>query len=180
MINLIVVFPRLQDAQNIRNLLVRNGIDVMAVCTSGAQVITVTDHLDDAIVVSGYKLQDMMYSELRGYLPSEFEMLVVASQTHFSDCSTNDVVCLSMPIKSYDFLRAIENMHEVIYRRRKKAKLKPKVRTAEEQAVIENAKMMLMTEKEMTEGEAHKYLQKKSMDAGKSLVETAHMILDLF
>ena len=32
----------------------------------------------------------------------------------------------------------------------------------------------------MTEEEAHRYLQKKSMDNGTNLVETAHMILDVF
>lgn len=64
MISVIVVFPKLEEAKSIKNLLVRNGIDVMAACTTAAQVINLTDDLDFGIVISGYKLIDMMYSEL--------------------------------------------------------------------------------------------------------------------
>ncbi len=46
--------------------------------------------------------------------------------------------------------------------------------------MITHAKLMLIQQKGMTEEEAHKYLQKKSMDNGTNLVETAHMILDVF
>ena len=31
-----------------------------------------------------------------------------------------------------------------------------------------------------TEEEAHRYLQKQSMDSGTNLVETAYMVLDMF
>ena len=41
MINVIVVFPKPEDAKNIRSLLVRNGYHVAAVCTAGAQVLQV-------------------------------------------------------------------------------------------------------------------------------------------
>ena len=38
MVNIIVVFPKLEDAKNIRNLLARNGYSVIGVCCTGAQV----------------------------------------------------------------------------------------------------------------------------------------------
>ena len=37
--NVIVVFPKLEDGKKIRSILVRNGINVDAVCTSGAQAL---------------------------------------------------------------------------------------------------------------------------------------------
>ena len=64
MASIIVVFPKVEDAKNIRNLLVRNGYSVAAVCTSGAQVLNYADSLNYGIVVCGYKFADMMYSEL--------------------------------------------------------------------------------------------------------------------
>ena len=64
-------------------------------------------------------------------------------------------------------------------RRRKKEKQKPKPRSKEERAVIENAKALLMERNHMTESEAHRYIQKCSMDRGTNLVETAQMILAL-
>ena len=45
--------------------------------------------------------------------------------------------------------------------------------------LIERAKALLMEKKSMTEIQAHKYLQKCSMDSGTNMVETAHMILDI-
>ena len=39
------------------------------------------------------------------------------------------------------------------------------------------AKKVLITQRNMTEPEAHRYLQKMSMDAGRSLAETARMVL---
>ena len=43
--------------------------------------------------------------------------------------------------------------------------------------VIEEAKAMLMTRNHMTEEEAHRYIQKCSMEGGNNIVETAQMLL---
>ena len=57
MANIIVVFPKIEDAKNIRNLLVRYGFSVSAVCTTGAQAISTADGLDDGIVaVIGFRI----------------------------------------------------------------------------------------------------------------------------
>ena len=39
MIGIIVVFPKKENAINIRNLLVRNGVNVTGVATTGAQAM---------------------------------------------------------------------------------------------------------------------------------------------
>lgn len=180
MISVIVVFPKLEEAKSIKSLLVRNGIEVIAACTTAAQVINLVDDLDYGIVVSGYKFVDMMYSELLDCLPDTFDMLLVASKRYYAECSASDVVCLSMPIKAADLVDTVDLMYNKLYRQMKKHKSKPAVRTEEEKRVIANAKLMLMEQKRMTEEEAHKYLQKMSMDNGTGLVETAHMVLDVF
>lgn len=180
MISVIVVFPKLEEAKSVKNLLIRNGIDVIAACTTAAQVINLTDDLDYGIVVSGYKLIDMMYSELLYYLPDTFDMLLVASKRYYSECSSSDIVCLSMPIKAADLVEHVQLMYDNLYCRMKMGKSKPAVRTEEEKQIISHAKMVLMKQKAMTEEEAHSYLQKRSMDNGTNLVETAHMILDIF
>ena len=85
-----------------------------------------------------------------------------------------------MPIKAADLVDTVNLMYDKLYYQMKRAKAKPAIRTEEEKQVITHAKLMLMQQKGMTEEEAHKYLQKKSMDNGTNLVETAHMILDVF
>lgn len=60
----------------------------------------------------------------------------------------------------------------------KKRKSRPKERTEEEKKVIKAAKLKLMHDFEYDEQDAHRYLQKKSMDNGINIVEMAYMILD--
>ena len=59
-------------------------MDVIGVCTTGAQAMHYADTVDDGIVVCGYRMKDMMYTQLREYLPESFEMLLVASQDKWS------------------------------------------------------------------------------------------------
>jgi len=74
MSSIIVAFPKIEDAKAIKNLLVRNGYDVAAPCISGAQVINLADSLSDGIIVCGYKLGDMVYSELYDYKPKIYKI----------------------------------------------------------------------------------------------------------
>ena len=62
-------------------------------------------------------------------------------------------------------------------REKKKEKAKPKKRSPEEQKMIDDAKALIMDRNHLTEEEAFRYIQKTSMDTGRSMVETAEMIL---
>lgn len=179
MIGIIVVFPKKENAINIRNLLVRNGVNVTGVATTGAQAMHYADTVDEGIVVCGYKLKDMMYTDLREYLPENFDMLLVASQDKWSDGLVQGVMGLSMPIKVYDLMNTIEMMLTDIDRRRRKRKKQLKNRDPKQQETVRKAKELLMARNNMTEEEAHRYLQKSSMDSGTNMVETAEMVLSI-
>lgn len=69
MTNIIIALPRLEDAKSIKNILVRGGFRVTGICTTGAQAISQADDLHVGIVICGYKLMDMVYSELHECLP---------------------------------------------------------------------------------------------------------------
>ena len=179
MTNIIVALPKLEDAKGIKNVLVRNGFHVIAVCTTGAQTISQADELNDGIVICGYKLTDMVYSGLRECLPSAFTMLLVASDHLLCECSGTGIVCLSMPLKVHDLISTVGMLAEETERRRRKARLTPKMRNTEEKAIIQEAKKLLMVRNHLTEEEAHRYLQKTSMESGTNMVETASMVLAL-
>ena len=140
MSSIIVVFPKKEIATNIRNILVRNGFDVIGVGVTGAQAVQLADNLDDGIVVCGYKMTDMLYNEL---------------------------------------MNTIEMMAQSIGRRRKKRRAELKNRNPEQQALVKEAKSLLMERNNMTEEEAHRYLQKCSMESGVNMVETAQMVLSI-
>ena len=65
-----------------------------------------------------------------------------------------------------------------IRRRRKRKKERPQ-RDPKQQKLIKDAKELLMARNNMTEEEAHRYLQKCSMDSGNNIVETAEMVLSI-
>ena len=176
MVGIIVVFPNKDNAANIRNLLARNGMAVTGVCTSGAQAIHYADTVDEGIVVCGCKLKDMMYTDLREYLPKEFDMLLLAPPDRWSGRETEGVISLSMPLKAYDFINTMEMMLTNLKRRRKKKRETGK-RDPAQQALIGKAKELLMERNHMSEEEAHRYIQKCSMDSGTDMTETAEMIL---
>lgn len=179
MANIVVLFSKIENAKNIKNILVRSGFSVAAVCTTGAQAIQSAEGLEDGILVCGYKYSDMMYSELYEYLPKEFEMLLVASPRLLGDGVENDIVKLAMPIQVHDLVSTVEMMDYNIERRKKKLRSKPKVRVEKDKEIIWQAKVLLMERNNMTEEEAHRYIQKSSMDNGVNLVETAQMVLSL-
>jgi len=177
--SIVVVFPKAEEAKGIKNLLVRNGFSVTAVCTTGAQALGQLDGLNDGIVIGGYKLTDMMYTELYECMPEGFEFLLIASAHAIEEGVEKGIVTLIMPLKVYDLINTVDMMVHTIERRKKKRRLKPKVRKEEEVYLILEAKKLLMNRNHMSEEEAHRYIQKCSMDSGTNMVETAQMILSM-
>ncbi|MGB4658153.1 MAG: ANTAR domain-containing protein [Mobilitalea sp.] len=179
MYNIIVGFPKYEDANSMKRLLSQNGFNVSEACTSGAQIITMANDLDEGIVICGYRFADMHHTELNNYLPKGFEMLLIASPEKL-EYSENNIVCLPMPIRTQDLLNALQTMVTQYQRRKKKEKEQPKVRSEEDKELITRAKMLLIDHNNMTEMEAHRYIQKTSMDKGISLIEMSMKVLKMF
>lgn len=177
MLSIIVVFPKIEDGKGIKNILIRSGFEVQAVCTSGTQAITLANELDEGIIICGYRYSDMHYRELYNYLPRTFQMLLIASPAKLSECINNEIICLGMPLKTKDLMNTLEMM-TYQYTRQKKKKA-GKQRSEAEKETIQKAKIVLMDRNNMSEEEAHRYIQKTSMDSGTNMVETAEMILTM-
>ena len=180
MTGVIVVLPKLDDSKRMKSLLVRNGFSVFGVCATGAQAIAMADGLNDGIVICGYRLADMLYSQLAEDLPPGFELLVLASQHVIgSGMVRSDLMCLTMPFKVHDLLNTMDLLVHGIERRRRKLHAKPRERNEDEARLIKEAKGLLMNRNHMSEEEAHRYIQKCSMDSGTNMAETAQMVLTM-
>ena len=179
MSSIVVALPKIEDAKKIRAILVRHGFSVASVCNTAENALASTSELGYGVLICGYRLPDMYYRELLEYLPSGFDMLLLASPKVIQDAPPS-VLTVEMPLKAVDLLNTVNMMLMQIERRRKKDKKKPKVRSWKEQNYISNAKMMLMQRNHLSEEEAHRYIQKCSMDSGTNMVEAAQMLLMLF
>lgn len=179
MTNIVVAFSRQGDAKNIKNILMRNGFQVVAVCTSGAQILSSLEDLSSGILVSGYRFEDMLYQDVKDCMPKGFEMLLVAPPNRFGGGLPQDMVCLPMPLKVHDLVSTLEMMCRLQTQRKKKQRQQPTQRSAEDTRLIQKAKELLMERNNMSETEAHRYIQKCSMDSGTNMVETAQMVISL-
>ena len=179
MSNIIVVFPKRENAVNIRNSLVRAGIEVSAVCLTVAKVLQYADNCNDGIVVCGYRFQDPQYTDLRESLPDTFDMLLVASAYKWMDGLPDGVVGLPLPIKVYDLVNTVEMIQQTQSRKRRKRRETIRKRDDSQRKIIDQAKALLIERNNMSEEEAHRYLQKSSMESGTNMLETAQMVLTI-
>ncbi len=176
---LVIAFPKAETAGNIRKILAQSGYEVAAVCTTGAKALQAANDLEQGILVCGYRFVDLAYHEIYEYLPKGFEMLLIASAANVLEKEEEHLVCLSMPLKIHELLSTVEMMDYQITRRRKRLRQRPKVRSEEEQRLIDQAKALLMERNQFSEEEAHRYIQKRSMENGTGLVEISQMIISL-
>lgn len=179
MSNIVIAFPKKEVAQNIRKILSQSGYSVQAVCSTGAQALASVNNLENGILICGSRFIDMMYMEIHDYLPPEFQMLLIASPTSIQEREVENLVCLELPMKVHELLQTLEMMEGQIRRRRKRLRNIPRQRSGEDRQMIEQAKALLMDRNKFSEEEAHRYIQKRSMENGTGLVEVAQMILSL-
>ena len=172
--NIVIAFPKKEVANSIKKILAQSGYTVTAVANTGASALSSMNGLN-----MGIRFSDMMYSEIYEYMPREFQMLLIASAAGIMEKNVDNLMSLSMPLKVHELLQTVEMMDYTITRRRKKLRQRPKVRSKEDQEMLSSAKAVLIERNGFSEEEAHRYIQKRSMDNGIGLVETAQMILSL-
>jgi response regulator NasT len=177
--NIILVFPKQETAKNLRNVLRRSGYSVDMVCSTVAQARQAISEYDSGIIVSNYKLVDGMAIDIYDSAGGRFRFLMIGPKDYVEARAIPDVFSLPTPLHVSEFLSTMEVMTYAYSRWRKKMRARPRQRSKEEQDVIDRAKELLMERNGLTEEEAHRYIQKSSMDNGTGVVETAGMILSL-
>ena len=153
---------------------------MVCVCTNGAQVIQEANGLQDGIVVCTYKLSDMIYQELMDCLPPGFELVVISTKDQWVENGTPGIVGLSVPLKIHELLSTVEMVAYNLERKRRKRRQAPRKRTKEEQEMVDRAKAILMERNQMTEEEAHHYIERQAMDKRVSKREIAEEILKTY
>lgn len=149
-------------------------------CTSGSQVLAQADDLQSGIVISGFRFGDMTCVQLDRQLPAGFDLLLVASPARWSGENMGEIVCLPTPFKVCDLLSTVRMIERMQTEKRRQRRNRPVVRSEEEKKAIAQAKGILISRNSMTESEAHKYLQKCSMESGTGIAEAARMVLRLY
>lgn len=175
---IIIVLPKMEDAKRIRKILISHGFADAVPCNTASAALIEANADIRGLVISGCRLPDMHYSQLKECLPAGFEFLLLGSANAVS-AADSSIMSVTMPLRIYDFVNTVEMILNQAERKYRKNKKKPRQRTEKEENYIKNAKWLLMERNHLSEEEAYRYIQKRSMDNGINMVETAQMILTL-
>jgi len=171
----ILAFESEKTVARMRETLENSGVAGCIVCHSAAEIKRLVQKQHVTTVVCGYKLRDETAEALLEDLPISCSVLVVAVQNMLDMIDSDDIFKLAAPVSRNDLLSSVRMLLQI--GRRMEKFVKPQ-RSEKEQALVERAKAILMDRHGMTEEQAHRFLQKKSMDSGAKLAQTAQMVLD--
>lgn len=170
----IVAFERQSNCGKIREILESTGEFTCLLCRSGAQVRRAVHKLRPAIVVCGFKLADESCEGLYRDLSQRCAMLMVAPQAQLDLCETKGIFQVPTPTSRSELLASVRMLAQLAAALRSHAP----VRSPKERELVEQAKQILMERNGMTEEQAHRFLQKQSMDSGARLADTARQVLE--
>ena len=174
---IVLAFANEEAQRRILRLLESNGCSPAGCCFSGAETIRLIRKMGSGIIVCGFKLRDMTAGDLAASVRGTAALLVVSSAVNLDFCEGENLTKLATPVSRGDFFASLELLMQ--FEAKHLHHPAPK-RREEEQKLIQRAKELLMDINRMTESEAHRFLQKRSMDAGLKMVETAQMIIDSY
>ena len=163
----------------IREIVAKGGFTDAESCSSGEEILRYAGRYGGGLVICGYKVGNMVYSEIREMLLPQFGMLVLLSRTQAAWVEEEaGLFFLVLPVQKPDLLRTV---HVVLELGRKNGDmvLSPgkTERQIEDKLLIERAKLLLMNRYQVSEEDAHRFLQRRSMNRGMKMVQTAQEIL---
>ena len=176
--SVLIAMPKSEDAKRLKERLIGMGVyHEIDVCHTGAEILRIAGERDYGVIISTRTLKDMSIIELGYSIPRGFGIILLTKDMTI-DTDSAAVVKLPIPFKMTELISTVD-MIVAPYERKKKRSKKPRSRTEEEEKIIVEAKHLLMERNGMSEPEAFRYIQKNSMDMGRTLVERAQMILTL-
>jgi two-component system, response regulator PdtaR len=174
---IIVAFENENNRKRICEMLESSGITVKASCRSGSEAIRAIRKTSGGIIICGYKLSEMTVSDLAYDLGSLAMVLAVAPPQQLEMCRNETVFKLPTPFTKSDLVSSVRMMLQMEAKHFKAAGPR---RTEKETADIQKAKELLMSRNSMSEEEAHRFIQRRSMDTGMKAVDTARMIIETY
>lgn len=168
--DIIIAYPSKDVALKLRSLLESEGFHVSFVCATGSSVLNIAHSMREGVIVCAAILSDMGAGTLAENLPVGFD--VVALSRNGKEEYMGNLINMPLPVHRDEFLQTVSilvSTRSAFTQRNKN-----------DSEIISDAKLILMNRQEITESQAHKYLQKESMRTGKKLVDLAKEIINEF
>jgi AmiR/NasT family two-component response regulator len=168
---IILGFSKDETAQKIVKMLSGSGYKVIANCHSKAEIIRVANEMPECLVIMGFKLSDATVNEVFEDLPQGTPLISLIKAERQTLIAYDEIFIMPLPVNRVQLLSGLDVLMGGIRKQRR-----PK-RSDDEKKVIEMAKQVLIEKHMMSEEQAHRFIQKRSMDTGAKFAETAKFIL---
>ncbi len=178
MSSILVANSNEDSAKKIAAVLRSGGLNVSGVCSAGSQVINFTNrHYQGGVVVCSEKLKDMPAVGLPKTVSQNYDFVFIL-RSQLPPASDMAVCSLYMPLNRVELFSTVNMLLDLSGYTSLSVKKMIASGTVNDKEVIESAKNLLITRNHLTEAQAHRFIQKKSMDNGKKMAETALIIMN--
>ena len=165
-------------AKRIAALLRSSGLYAGVICTTGAKVMEFTSrHYHGGVVISSIELRDMPAVNLPRVTGNGYDFLFLVGSQLAEMCESLESACLLLPVNRAALISTVNMFLNLLDHTPPGLKRKLATGKYDEKQIVKNAKDFLMERNRFTEAQAHRFIQKKSMDTGKKMAETAMIIL---
>lgn len=173
--NILVAFKNPKISETVAKMLTYGNFRPSYICSSGSELQKQLNYYSGGIIVCGYNLKDCSIIQLAEDVPKSFSIILIGNKSQMELFENDRIFRLSVPLHKDDLICSVSMLLNMDTNPNKIYK---NPRNEKDEKFIRLAKETLIDRYAMTESQAHKYMQKKSMDSGKKLVDIAKIILN--
>ena len=172
--DVIIASANRKSAEHIKSILQRDLLFVSEIYHSGAEVLSYASIRPDAVVVCGRLSDGLPAVALAETLPPGFDVVHLVSSSDAYQGFVSNMVELTMPLDRVEFVSVVRTLTQLS----SDITSRKKTRSVEENDLLTLAKRRLCENYGISEREAHRKIQKMSMEQGVRLMDVARKILE--
>ena len=172
--DVIIASANRKSAEHIKSILQRDLLFVSEIYQSGAEVLSYASIRPDAVVVCGRLSDGLLAVSLAETLPPGFDVVHLVSSSDAYQGFVSNMVELTMPLDRVEFVSVVRTLTQLS----SDITSRKKTRSVEENDLLTLAKRRLCENYGISEREAHRKIQKMSMEQGVRLMDVARKILE--
>lgn len=171
---IIIASANERAAESIKNILQAESLFVSNIYASGSEILSYASIRPDAVIICGKLSDGMSALTLADMLPNGFDLIWLMPSGVFSPGFVSNLITLNMPVNRMDFVNTVRVLSATVSEKYERKS----VRSANDEDLLTKAKQILMERHLISEREAHKLIQRKSMETGIKLLDVARLIIE--
>ncbi len=173
--NVFVAFHSEKLCSKVFAMLTMSGIHPNSTSVTSNDLLTKINNYENGVIVCETKLKDTVLFNFLDDIPSYFHIVAIGTMDTLDDLPNQRVFKLSVPLDRTDLIYSVSMLTNIDNHR---ALIHNQFRTHDEEIIIQQAKALLIHKYHMTEEQAHRYMQTKSMNTGEKMITIARLILN--